>query len=94
MEHREQFASRWGFALAAIGSAVGLGNIWRFPFMAGENGGGAFISLYFLFILLFGIPALMAMILIGRRGGKALWAVPRRWQSLMGIALNGSGLAG
>lgn len=71
MEHREQFASRWGFAFAAIGSAVGLGNIWRFPFIAGENGGGAFVSLYFLFILLFGIPALMAMIVIGRRGGKS-----------------------
>jgi len=71
LENRAQFATRWGFAFAAIGSAVGLGNIWRFPFMAGENGGGAFISLYFIFILLFGIPALIAMILIGRRGGKS-----------------------
>ena len=71
MEDRAQFATRWGFAFAAIGSAVGLGNIWRFPFMAGENGGGAFITLYFIFILLFGIPALIAMILIGRRGGKS-----------------------
>lgn len=65
----EKFSSNWGFVLAAIGGAVGLGNIWRFPFMAGENGGGAFILLYFLFVLAFGIPAVIAMIVIGRRGG-------------------------
>ena len=45
----EQFSTKWGFVFAAIGSAVGLGNIWRFPFIAGENGGGAFILLYFYF---------------------------------------------
>lgn len=66
-----EFASRWGFLLAAMGSAVGLGNIWRFTFMAGENGGGAFIFFYFVFIVCFGVPALMAMIIIGRRGGKS-----------------------
>ncbi len=65
------FKTRWGFMLAAMGSAVGLGNIWRFTFMAGENGGGAFIFFYFIFILLFCIPALMAMIVIGRRGGRS-----------------------
>ena len=54
-----------------MGSAVGLGNIWRFPFMAGENGGGAFIFLYFIFIISFGVPALIAMIVIGRRGGQS-----------------------
>lgn len=70
VEH-EQFSSNWGFVLAAIGGAVGLGNIWRFPFMAGENGGGAFIFLYFIFILSFGVPAVIAMIVIGRRGGKS-----------------------
>ncbi len=66
-----KFASRWGFILAAMGSAVGLGNIWRFTFMAGENGGGAFIFFYLLFILFLGIPCVMAMILIGRRGGHS-----------------------
>lgn len=65
------FASRWGFILAAMGSAVGLGNIWRFTFMAGENGGGVFIFFYFVFILAFGIPCLIAMITIGRRGRKS-----------------------
>ena len=48
-----EFASRWGFLLAAMGSAVGLGNIWRFTFMAGENGGGAFIFFYFLYFFIF-----------------------------------------
>jgi NSS family neurotransmitter:Na+ symporter len=67
----EQFSSKWGFVMAAIGGAVGLGNIWRFPFIAGENGGGAFILLYFLFVVSFGVPAVMAMIVIGRRGGKS-----------------------
>ena len=71
VSNREHFSSRWGFALAAMGSAVGLGNIWRFPFLAGENGGGAFILLNFIFIVCFGIPALIAMIIIGRRGGKS-----------------------
>lgn len=66
-----KFASRWGFILAAMGSAVGLGNIWRFTFMAGENGGGAFIFFYFLFIVFLGIPCVMAMITIGRRGGRS-----------------------
>ena len=66
-----KFASRWGFILAAMGSAVGLGNIWRFTFMAGENGGGAFIFFYFLFIIFLGIPCVMAMIAIGRRGGRS-----------------------
>ncbi len=64
-----KFATRMGFILAAMGSAVGLGNIWRFTFMAGENGGGAFILLYFLFIVFLGIPCVIAMICIGRRGG-------------------------
>ncbi len=66
-----KFASRWGFILAAMGSAVGLGNIWRFTFMAGENGGGAFIFFYFLFIIFLGIPCVIAMIAIGRRGGHS-----------------------
>ncbi|MFQ5661109.1 MAG: sodium-dependent transporter [Gammaproteobacteria bacterium] len=67
----EQFATRWGFVYAAIGSAVGLGNIWRFPFIVGENGGGAFVLLYLFFIVSLGIPAMIAMILIGRRGRQS-----------------------
>ena len=63
-----QWSSRWAFILAATGSAVGLGNIWKFPYMAGENGGGAFVLLYLLCVLLVGIPVMMAEVLLGRRG--------------------------
>lgn len=62
------WSSRFVFVLAAAGSAVGLGNIWKFPYMAGENGGGAFVILYLLCIALFGIPVMMSEVLLGRRG--------------------------
>lgn len=65
---REQWSSEYTFILAALGSAVGLGNIWRFPYLAGENGGGAFVILYLLFVIGLGVPALIATIMIGRRG--------------------------
>ncbi len=63
-----QWASRWTFILAATGSAVGLGNIWKFPYIAGENGGGAFVLVYLLCIAAIGLPLMMAEIMIGRRG--------------------------
>jgi neurotransmitter:Na+ symporter, NSS family len=63
-----QWSSRWVFILAATGSAVGLGNIWKFPYIAGENGGGAFVLVYLLCIACIGIPLMMAEIMIGRRG--------------------------
>lgn len=56
------------FILAATGSAVGLGNIWKFPYLAGEYGGGAFVLVYLLSILLIGVPVMMSEILLGRRG--------------------------
>ena len=62
------FASRFGFLMAAIGFAVGLGNIWRFPYLTGENGGGAFVLVYLLCVVLIGVPIVMAELLIGRRG--------------------------
>ncbi len=57
--------------MAAIGSAVGLGNLWRFPYVAGENGGGAFVVFYILCVLLIGLPVLVAELFIGRRGGMS-----------------------
>lgn len=66
-----QWSSRWAFILAATGSAVGLGNIWRFPYLTGENGGGAFVMVYLFCVLLVGIPIMMAEILIGRRGRQS-----------------------
>ena len=65
----EGWSSRFGFLMASIGFAVGLGNIWRFPYIAGENGGGAFVAVYVLCAFGIGVPILMAEILIGRRGG-------------------------
>ncbi len=63
-----EWTSRWAFILAATGSAVGLGNIWKFPYITGENGGGAFVLVYLVCIAIIGIPLMMAEILIGRRG--------------------------
>jgi NSS family neurotransmitter:Na+ symporter len=62
------WSSRWTFILAATGSAVGLGNIWKFPYMAGDNGGGAFVLIYLACIFIIGIPIMLGEIMIGRRG--------------------------
>jgi len=63
---RGRWSSRLGFILAASGSAIGLGNIWRFPYTAGENGGGAFVLIYLGFVLLIGIPVVLAELSVGR----------------------------
>ena len=62
------WSSRWTFILAATGSAVGLGNIWKFPYMAGDNGGGAFVLVYLACIAVIGLPIMLGEIMIGRRG--------------------------
>ena len=62
------WSSRWTFILAATGSAVGLGNIWKFPYMAGDNGGGAFVLVYLACIAIIGLPIMLGEIMIGRRG--------------------------
>jgi neurotransmitter:Na+ symporter, NSS family len=67
MEKRQQFSSRYGFILAAVGSAVGLGNIWRFPAVAYENGGGAFFLPYLFALLTAGIPLLIMEFTIGHK---------------------------
>jgi NSS family neurotransmitter:Na+ symporter len=67
MPQRETWATRTGFILAAVGSAVGLGNIWRFPFAVGQEGGAAFLLVYLLFVVLIGFPAMLVEFTIGRR---------------------------
>lgn len=62
------WSSRTAFILAAAGSAIGLGNVWKFPYIAGENGGGAFVLVYLVCVAAIGLPILVAEILIGRRG--------------------------
>jgi NSS family neurotransmitter:Na+ symporter len=66
-----EWSSRLAFVLAATGSAVGLGNIWRFPYVTGENGGGAFVLVYLVCVLAIGVPIMMAEILLGRRGRQS-----------------------
>ena len=65
--------SKWssgaGFILATAGAAVGLGNLWRFPFLAGENGGGAFVLIYILCVVVIGAPIMLAELSLGREGG-------------------------
>ncbi len=68
--NRESFASKFGIIAAAAGSAVGLGNIWRFPYVAGENGGGAFLLIYVLFVIFIGVPAMLSELIIGRRANS------------------------
>lgn len=65
---RGNFGSKLGLILATAGGAVGLGNVWRFPYMAGENGGAAFILVYFGCVLLLGLPCMISEFIIGRRG--------------------------
>lgn len=94
MQNREQWGSRLGFILAASGSAVGLGNIWKFPHMAGENGGGAFTFVYLICILIVGLPIVIAEFVIGRKtqlspvgafetiAPKSNW----KWVGMLGVA--------
>ncbi len=66
-----QWSSRWAFIMAATGSAVGLGNKWRFPYITGEYGGGAFVLMYLGCVFLVGIPIMMAEVMLGRRGRQS-----------------------
>jgi NSS family neurotransmitter:Na+ symporter len=96
---RETWATRTGFILAAAGSAVGLGNIWRFPWMTAENGGSAFLAVYLLVVLGVGVPGLLGEFVIGRRArrnpmgalrdlsGSNRWAAVGAVSALTGVAL-------
>ncbi len=68
---RENFKSRLGFILVSAGCAIGIGNVWRFPFVAGQNGGGIFVMFYLLFLLIMGIPVLTMELAVGRAGRKS-----------------------
>lgn len=90
-----EWSSRWAFILAAAGSAIGLGNIWKFPYLAGMNGGGAFVLVYLVTALVIAVPIMMAEIMLGRRGRRspintmrtlAHEAKASRWWYLLGGA--------
>jgi len=91
------WSSRMAFILAVTGSAVGLGNIWKFPYVAGQNGGGAFVLVYLVCVIVIGMPVMMSEVLIGRRGrrnpiatmellGKEEGSTANwRWVGIMGV---------
>jgi NSS family neurotransmitter:Na+ symporter len=91
---RGSFGSKFGIIAATAGSAIGLGNIWRFPYVAGENGGGAFLLIYLGFILLIGLPVMISELSIGRASRRNPFGAFRalkpgsKWYliGLMGIA--------
>ena len=88
-EKRDHWASRIGFILAAAGSAVGLGNLWKFPYITWHNHGGAFVLIYLACIAAIGLPVMMAEILIGRRTQKspvpAFEKLGNKWWGLVGL---------
>lgn len=67
---REHFASRIGFILIAAGCAIGIGNVWRFPYITGEYGGGAFVLLYLIFLVILGLPVMVMEFAVGRAAQK------------------------
>ncbi len=72
MEKRSLFSSKFGFVMAAAGSAVGLGNLWRFPYLAAKYGGGAFLLTYIIFVVTFGFTLMILEVAIGRKTGKSV----------------------
>ena len=82
-ETTAKWSGSLGFIMAAAGSAVGMGNLWRFPMLVGENGGGAFVLVYLICIFLVGIPMIIAEVTIGRAGGKDAFgsykALNKKW---------------
>ena len=72
MKERENFGSRLGFILVSAGCAIGLGNVWKFPYICAENGGGAFLVIYLGFLVLLGLPVLICEFSVGRASGKSI----------------------
>ena len=83
---REQWSSSLGFILASVGSAVGIGNIWRFPYIVGANGGGAFLIPYLVSVLFFGIPLMVLELAIGRSTGTSIVSAFRSIQQRFTVA--------
>ena len=81
------WSSKMAFILAVTGSAVGLGNIWKFPYIAGENGGGAFVLIYLVCVFAIGLPIMMSETMLGRRGRRN----PVASMTLLGEEEGGSG---
>ena len=89
---RETFGSRLGFILVSAGCAVGIGNVWKFPYMCGQFGGAAFILIYLVFLLIMGIPVMVCEFGVGRASRHRLPPHMRHWnpREQSGILQNGS----
>ena len=71
MKEREKLGSRLGFILISAGCAIGIGNVWKFPYMAGQGGGGAFVLFYLIFLLMLGLPIMTMEFAVGRASQKS-----------------------
>ena len=94
---REKFGSRLGFILISAGCAIGLGNVWRFPYIVGKYGGAAFLLIYFLFLIIFGIPIMVMEFSVGRASRKSVAGAFRvlepkgtKWHLFSGIGVIGN----
>ncbi len=67
MKTKNQWASKLGFIMATAGAAIGLGNLWKFPYLMGRNGGASFLAVYLFFICILGVPVMMIEMSLGRR---------------------------
>ena len=72
MENREKFSSRIGFLLISAGCAIGLGNVWRFPFITGQYGGAAFVLIYLFFLIILGLPIMVMEYAVGRASQRSI----------------------
>lgn len=97
LEKREQFSSRLGFLLISAGCAIGLGNVWRFPYVTGQNGGAAFVLIYLLFLVILGVPIMVMEYSVGRASRKsvaasfrALEPVGSKWHLFSYFAMAGN----
>lgn len=95
MKNTKNFASRWGFILASVGSAVGMANVWGFPNKLGSNGGGAFLLIYLLFVFIFSYVGLPAEFAMGRHAATGtLGAYEKAWSTRGKGAGKAGGLLG
>ena len=97
MKEREKLSSRLGFILISAGCAVGLGNVWRFPFITGQYGGGAFVLIYLFFLILLGLPIMVMEFSVGRASRKSvshsfdvLEPKGTRWHGFKAMAVSGN----
>ena len=72
MDERESFSSRLGFILISAGCAIGLGNVWRFPYITGKYGGAAFVLIYLLFLIILGLPVMVTELAVGRASQRSM----------------------